>query len=148
LEGGYLAEVKLNVVSELDAEGVTVTLGMETALTRTPGNPLNITPPPPRTGPGSGPPPGPIARGRVLLNLTSQLTAQDQPDVRGKPGCRCKTWQLKLAAGKQYVIEMNQTPGTQVDPYLRVEDPAGRTLAFDDDSGGGLNARIVFAPPR
>ncbi len=34
-----------------------------------------------------------------------------------------------------------------MDPYLRVETLAGQTLAVDDDSGGNLNARIVFKAP-
>jgi len=31
-----------------------------------------------------------------------------------------------------------------MDSYLRVEDASGRELARDDDSGEGLNARLVF----
>ena len=34
------------------------------------------------------------------------------------------------------------------DPYLRIEDANGKSLAEDDDSGGNLNARIVFQPPQ
>ena len=31
-----------------------------------------------------------------------------------------------------------------LDPYLFLHDATGKKLAEDDDSGGGLNARIVF----
>jgi hypothetical protein len=31
-----------------------------------------------------------------------------------------------------------------LDPYLYVDDATGKQLAEDDDSGGGLNARIVL----
>jgi len=33
-----------------------------------------------------------------------------------------------------------------LDPYLVLTDGTGKSLAEDDDSGGGLNARIVFRP--
>jgi len=33
-----------------------------------------------------------------------------------------------------------------LDPFLRLEDRDGLVLAEDDDSGGNLNARIVFKP--
>jgi hypothetical protein len=34
------------------------------------------------------------------------------------------------------------------DPYLRLEDPGGREVAHDDDSGGFPNARITFRAPQ
>jgi len=34
-----------------------------------------------------------------------------------------------------------------LDPYLRLEDAAGKELAKDDDGGEGLNARIRFDCP-
>jgi peroxiredoxin len=37
---------------------------------------------------------------------------------------------------------------TQFDSYLRLEDAKGRELAEDDDSGGNLNAQIVFTCPK
>src|SRR5262249_14393602 len=33
----------------------------------------------------------------------------------------------------------------EFDAYLRLEDAAGKELAEDDDSGGNLNARIIFS---
>jgi hypothetical protein len=35
-----------------------------------------------------------------------------------------------------------------LDPYLVLTDAAGKKLAEDDDSGGGLNARIIFRTPQ
>ena len=53
-------------------------------------------------------------------------------------------YQVNLAAGKTYVIDM-VSPNTQaLDPFLVLTDATGKQLAEDDDSGGGLNARIVF----
>jgi hypothetical protein len=57
---------------------------------------------------------------------------------------------IKMKQGNTYVIDMigkTQT-GFGFDPYLRLEDPAGREVAKDDDSGGKLNARISYACPK
>jgi tetratricopeptide (TPR) repeat protein len=53
-------------------------------------------------------------------------------------------YQVKLTAGKTYVIEMVSPNQQALDPFLVLSDAAGKKLAEDDDSGGGLNARIVF----
>ncbi len=55
-------------------------------------------------------------------------------------------YQVKLAAGKTYVIDMVSPDQKALDPYLVLTDAAGKKLAEDDDSGGGLNARIIFRP--
>ena len=36
----------------------------------------------------------------------------------------------------------------EIDAYLRLEDANGKQLAEDDDSGGNLDARIIFTAPR
>jgi hypothetical protein len=50
---------------------------------------------------------------------------------------------VKFEAGKTYTIDMIAL-SDRFDPFLRLEDDQGKRLAEDDDSGGGLNARIVF----
>ena len=50
---------------------------------------------------------------------------------------------MKLEKGQKYVIDMKSTA---LDSFLRLEDAAGKQLAEDDDSGGKLDARIVFTP--
>jgi serine/threonine-protein kinase len=57
-------------------------------------------------------------------------------------------YQVKLAAGKTYVIDMVSPNPKALDPYLVLTDDAGKKLAEDDDSGGGLNARIIFRVPQ
>jgi tetratricopeptide (TPR) repeat protein/tRNA A-37 threonylcarbamoyl transferase component Bud32 len=57
-------------------------------------------------------------------------------------------YQVKLAAGKTYMIEMVSPDPKAIDPFLVLSDAAGKMLAVDDDSGGGLNARIIFRPPQ
>jgi predicted Zn finger-like uncharacterized protein len=54
---------------------------------------------------------------------------------------------ISLTAGRTYQIDMMKKANSPLDPFLRLEDPAGRQLAFDDDGGEGLNSRIVFQCP-
>jgi peroxiredoxin len=53
----------------------------------------------------------------------------------------CKIHVVPLKKGQRYTIDM---AGAGFDAYLRLEDNAGTELAEDDDSGGDLNAQIVF----
>ena len=53
-------------------------------------------------------------------------------------------FQVRLKAGVTYVIDMVSPDQKALDPYLFLRDEKGNTLAEDDDSGGGLNARISF----
>jgi hypothetical protein len=59
------------------------------------------------------------------------------------PASRETVHEVSLRAGKTYVFDMESR---KLDSYLRVEDAKGRVLAEDDDSGGNLNARLVFTP--
>src|SRR5262249_11687041 len=52
-----------------------------------------------------------------------------------------------LKADKTYIIDMIGDP-RKIDPFLRLENSNGVQVAADDDSGGGLNARIVYTPPK
>ncbi len=49
----------------------------------------------------------------------------------------------KLIAGRRYVIDMESSV---FDCYLYLRNAKGALLRWDDDSGGGLNARLVFQP--
>ena len=46
-----------------------------------------------------------------------------------------------MTKGGTYTIDM---VSNQLDSYLYLEDSNGRVLAQDDDSGGNLNARIIW----
>jgi hypothetical protein len=50
--------------------------------------------------------------------------------------------------GQQVRIALDRPGRSQLDPYLELLDPDGRTLAEDDDSGGELNSLIQVALPR
>jgi hypothetical protein len=80
--------------------------------------------------------------GKALAQGGAELTPQDAKDtVRTTSYCKKITYQM--TAGKIYQIDMKST---QIDPYLRLEDPTGQQVAFDDDSGGFPNARITYSP--
>jgi tetratricopeptide (TPR) repeat protein len=53
-------------------------------------------------------------------------------------------YEVKLFARKTYAILMASPSQKALDPYLLLEDADGQHLAEDDDSGGGLNARIIY----
>lgn len=92
--------------------------------------------------------PGPTEQeiGADGLKVSGSLKITDPIDVvnRQDNGRRCQVFPLRLKAGQKYQIDMTSN---QFDTYLRVENQQGRQLAFDDDSGGNLNARLVFTPP-
>ena len=50
---------------------------------------------------------------------------------------------MKLKAGQKYQVDLTSN---QFDAFLRIEDGRGKELAFDDDSGGMRNARLIFTP--
>lgn len=78
-----------------------------------------------------------------FANVQASLTNQDAID-RHRPGCRCKAYQVRLEAGKPYVIDLV----APFDAYLRIEEVGGAILRQDDDNGEGLNSRITFVPAR
>jgi hypothetical protein len=55
-----------------------------------------------------------------------------------------KVYPVRLQGGAKYRIEM---VSNDLDAFLAVQDSAGKQLAFDDDGGGNLNAKLVFTPP-
>jgi CHAT domain-containing protein/Tfp pilus assembly protein PilF len=84
--------------------------------------------------------PGKRAADKPLLKLEGELTRNAPVDPVLKKGFH-KVYPVKLAAGAYYQIDL---VSKDFDAYLRLEDAEGRQLAEDDDSGGDLNARIVY----
>ena len=90
-----------------------------------------------------------IAKAGALVQIRSQpgagdfevqgvLTADD-PFDSVRPNCHYVVHGFPMKAGRTYVIDLI----SPWDNFLRLEDADGRQLAFDDDSGGNLNARIT-----
>jgi hypothetical protein len=78
---------------------------------------------------------------RPVLEKNDQLTYTD-PFDKVRKRSKAKTYTVRLTAGKTYQIDMTSS---FIDSYLRLENPAGPEVAEDDDSGGNLNARIIYA---
>jgi HEAT repeat protein len=70
------------------------------------------------------------------------LTAGDPPD-RTRPAMFHVVHVYPMKKGSVYTINLN----SPWDNFLRLENAAGQQLAMDDDSGGMLNARIIFNAP-
>ncbi|HZZ82261.1 MAG TPA: redoxin domain-containing protein [Gemmataceae bacterium] len=74
------------------------------------------------------------------IEVKATLTKDDPKDAkRGGPS---QSHMVRLKKGKTYTIDM---VSSEVDSFLRLHDPKGTELAEDDDSGGDLNSRIIFA---
>jgi hypothetical protein len=73
------------------------------------------------------------------LKVSGTLSADDPKDkvITKSPH---KVHEHKMKAGSTYIIDLKSR---QFDCYLRLEDSSGKQLAEDDDSGGGLDSRIV-----
>jgi hypothetical protein len=76
--------------------------------------------------------------GADLKVIRGELTAKDSFD-KVRQQMYCKIYPVKLLAGNTYQIDMKST---DLDSYLRLEDPDGNQIAEDDDGGGFPNARI------
>lgn len=80
------------------------------------------------------------AQGPSALEFSGELTADSAKDgVR--TNSFCAYFSCAMAKGRTYQIDMKSK---EVDSYLRLENPAGVQVAFDDDGGGFPNARIVY----
>lgn len=85
------------------------------------------------------------ARGsQKVVRIEGELTAKDPPDKMTEAPSHVH--RIKLAAGKTYKIEM-RAEGSDLDPFLRLEDPKGGKIAWDDDSAGGNDSRILYEAP-
>jgi peroxiredoxin len=73
------------------------------------------------------------------FKVPGKLTREDPKDTRRD--ARAKIYRVEFKAGRVYTIDLSSR---QFDSYLRLEDSAGNQLDEDDDSGGNLDARIVF----
>src|SRR5262249_740369 len=77
---------------------------------------------------------GPIHAVNKALELKGNLDSQTTALI----------YQIKLAAGKTYVIDMVSPDQKALDPYLVLKNANAVILAEDEDGGDGLNARIPF----
>ena len=131
--GGYIssAEVKLNTPDGSDKD-FTYTLDID--LKRSAGNPLKIQLPQDPI----------IAKAKTVLDRKDKLAASDPFDPslsQPKKKAHMKDYTVSMEAGKTYVIDLKSNA---FDAFLRLGAPTGMFVAFDDNSGGGTNARITY----
>ena len=73
------------------------------------------------------------------LKIEGKLTNDDPKDkITGGPH---RAHPYKMKDGQIYVIDM---VSQDMDSFLRLENPAGKQVAIDDDGGGYPNARIAY----
>jgi serralysin len=54
-------------------------------------------------------------------------------------------FRINLTAGQQITISLTGSGANPLeDPYLNLRNSAGTIIKYNDDSGGGRNAKIVF----
>jgi peroxiredoxin len=73
------------------------------------------------------------------FKLAARLSGSDPKDSKINGPSQIHIVEMK--AGFAYTIDMIST---ELDSYLRLEDKTGKQLDEDDDSGGNLNAKMVF----
>jgi CHAT domain-containing protein/tetratricopeptide (TPR) repeat protein len=84
--------------------------------------------------------------GKVGLTIEGRLAADDArvavTVAPGKSGTLpAKRYLVKLLHGKSYRVTMRSK---ELDSFLVVQDAKGQQVAFDDDSGGGLDAELTL----
>ena len=149
---------KAVVVVESDLGNAMAKSSFEIQLEREAGNPkkiakLDVNAALPNI-PGGAAPAVEVKKGKSLLNISAQITGSDPIDKQKSTdplrpaGGRFKEHKVALKAGVTYVIEMTSADPMSFDPYLRLQDDAGKVLSYDDDSGGNMNSRIMFTPTK
>ncbi len=154
LDGGYLAQVRINSSTEFEADADTrIVASQNVELTRILGNPDNIKEVAkrpeagePNPNPDTKPNPPVVGTTKPLLDVKEKLAVGD---LIGPSGRKMKNYpNLRFEAGKTYVIEMKAMGTSKLNPYLILLGPNGKAVAQDDDSGGGVNAKITFMAPQ
>ena len=96
------------------------------------------------------------AVGKNGLKIDAKITDDDKKvefsvDIGGKeitlPAMAAKVFSVKLEGNKKYTIRLD-TDDDDLDPFLVVQDGAGKTVGFDDDGGGKLNSKLIFSPAK
>ena len=83
-----------------------------------------------------------LVDGKIEVSDTLQIADgfEDRLNVRAIG----KAYEIELRGDRIYSIDMKSR---QFDSYLMILDAGVNVLAVDDDSGGNLNAHLVFTPP-
>ena len=87
-----------------------------------------------------------VAKDKVVLESRGVIADNDAKvkPSRG-PAMPAKRFEVHLRGGKTYRLTMESKA---LDSFLVLQDQAAKELAFDDDSGGGLNSLLVYTAPK
>jgi len=80
--------------------------------------------------------------GQAAVGQAAGITYGEAREGRLGAATPALAWVLFARAGERLIAEAAALDG-ELDPYLRLIGPDGATLATDDNSGGGLTARIT-----
>ena len=81
---------------------------------------------------------------KPFLEKKGELTENTPRDPLRKKNY-AEVFEFKMEEGKGYRIDLESK---DFDAWLRLENPDGKNVAFDDDGGEGTNSRIVFKAPK
>jgi hypothetical protein len=89
------------------------------------------------------------AGGKVVFEKQDRITADDPFDKKLAKSHH-KVYTFPARAGSTYTFDLlSRAKNVETfDPFLRLEDAAGKQLAENDDGGGDLNSRIVYRAVR
>jgi len=85
----------------------------------------------------------PVLPGTITMNseVSGTITKRDQ---RLPDSSFYQVWQFNGLAGQMVQIDVRSA---EFDAYAILQDQTGTRIAYDDDAGGGTNARIIFTLP-
>ena len=82
-----------------------------------------------------------VLEAQPVFQVADKFTDKD-PLYQPQRDSHFKAYPLKVKAGQFYILDLVKK--SPIDPYLYLENDKKDIVASDDDSGGNLNARIVF----
>jgi len=86
-------------------------------------------------------------KSEALLSKSEKLTSDDEKDTTPQTNkSHRKTYKIKLMEGEAYRIDLTSK---DFDTFLRVENAAGKQVAFNDDiDQKNLNSRVFYVAPK
>jgi thiol-disulfide isomerase/thioredoxin len=89
----------------------------------------------------------PAGKANVVFSKSDKLTDADEKDTGAQTRqSHRKLYKIKLTEGQVYRIDLSSS---DFDTFLRLENAAGKQLAFNDDiDPKNLNSRILFIAPK
>jgi formylglycine-generating enzyme required for sulfatase activity len=87
-----------------------------------------------------------LVKDKITFETTGKIVGEDAK-VKPSQGAAmpAKWFPVRLQAGKRYCMTMDSK---DLDSFLVLQDKTGKELDYDDDSGGNLNAMLIYGPAR